>query len=184
MGINTVVFILNDLWNEYVDHPEKLVREIQEGMSRHRNDQQDLDGVRGVWCFHASSRALILVGGNMAVMLARVGEHPKKSETELEIELLKEAADHYGYKLIRKSKKVVRKDGRYEEGDRVRTTKDNGRNSDWVEGSRSKCQWGLKGIILEVHDAHGLNYEVRHHNGAVAYYDHDELELVNPKEVG
>jgi hypothetical protein len=108
MGLNTVVFILNDLWGEYIANPEKLVNEIRDGMNKHRNNQQDLDGVRGVWCFHSSSRALILAGGNMAVMLARVGEHPKKSAHDTEIELLKEAADRYGYKLIRKSKKSGR----------------------------------------------------------------------------
>jgi hypothetical protein len=66
---------------------------------------------------------------------------------------------------------------RYEEGDLVFTYRNAGRD-DWVGASRENCQWQSIGMILDVHDAHGLCYEVKHAKGKVAHYDHDELRLV------
>ncbi len=60
-------------------------------------------------------------------------------------------------------------------GTRVRTLADAG-NDDWSEPR--KPQWGAEGVVIHVHDAHGLCYRVRHEDDTVCVYDPEELELV------
>lgn len=64
---------------------------------------------------------------------------------------------------------------RFKKGDLVLTTESANRN-DWVEGTRDSCLWGEPGVVVAVHDSHGLCYEVLHLNGKVGHYDHDELK--------
>lgn len=64
-------------------------------------------------------------------------------------------------------------------GDFVCTIQDAGRD-DWQCDSRICCAWGVIGQILDISDAHGLCYFVRHGDGTCSWYDHDELKRWHP----
>lgn len=59
-------------------------------------------------------------------------------------------------------------------GTLVVTTQDNGAK-DWQPGARVNCRWGVRGVVVASHDAHGLFYDVRHADGSMAPYEPDEI---------
>ncbi len=65
-----------------------------------------------------------------------------------------------------------------ENGTRIRTTIENDAVTDWGEGARDHCQWGVEGTIITHHDSHGDCYEVRHDDGTIAAYDPSEVTEV------
>lgn len=63
-------------------------------------------------------------------------------------------------------------------GASVKTTQRNPKVNDWTEEAEQSRQWGVSGVIIEQHNAHGLSYEVRHPDGSIGHYDPSELELI------
>lgn len=63
-------------------------------------------------------------------------------------------------------------------GTSVKTTQENLAVSDWTQEARMSRQWGVQGIIVTHHDAHGLSYEVRHPDGSIGHYDPSEIEVI------
>ncbi len=68
---------------------------------------------------------------------------------------------------------------RFTVGTVVVTTRDAGA-SDWSAGARDYVRWGVSGVIVAVHDSHGLFYDVKHADDSRAPYEHAELEAVAP----
>ena len=61
----------------------------------------------------------------------------------------------------------------------------------WTSEFRQKRQsypWGLFGVVVDVHDSHGLYYDVKHEDGVVRQYDHEEfirasdVDIVEPQK--
>lgn len=102
MGLNTTVFILNDLWNDYRDNPKRLVDTIEFGFCNPNAVERSGGGVRAVRCFHSSMQRLFLCGGNMMKPVAAVSED---ENVDMQLTLLKRAADALGYRLVKKRKK-------------------------------------------------------------------------------
>lgn len=51
-------------------------------------------------------------------------------------------------------------------------------NDSFIPESIPLRKWGIKGIIIDRHDAHGLCYDVRHEDGSIGTYCPDELRLI------
>ena len=102
MGCNTVVFLLNDEFGHIERHPDDTVTEIKTGMVKCRNDlPYKFTGGQVVSCDHADAAYLIAAGGNTVQVLATkdTGGH---IDDEHMVKLLKEAAERYGYRLVKK----------------------------------------------------------------------------------
>ncbi len=63
-------------------------------------------------------------------------------------------------------------------GDRVQTTQENPKVTDWAEDAKKSRQWGVLGNVTVEHGSHGVCYSVRHDDGTIGYYDPTELEFV------
>lgn len=63
-------------------------------------------------------------------------------------------------------------------GTRVRTTKKNTPDREWMPEALTARKWGVAGTIIMHHDSHGLCYDVRHDNGTEGCYDPSEFEVV------
>lgn len=62
---------------------------------------------------------------------------------------------------------------------RVKTTKPNlERRREWTDEGWAKRVWGVWGIVIAHHDAHGPYYVVQHKDGSMACYHPSELEVV------
>lgn len=59
-------------------------------------------------------------------------------------------------------------------GTKVVTTVANPKIDDWNEGVERR-QWGVKGVIINHHDSHGLCYDIQHGDGTVGCYDPTEF---------
>ncbi len=65
-------------------------------------------------------------------------------------------------------------------GTKVKTTQeDPTAASQYIEGARTNCQWGVEGTVVTHHDSHGLCYDVRHADGTEQTYEPTELEVLN-----
>lgn len=63
------------------------------------------------------------------------------------------------------------------EGIRVKTL--GPKNDDqYTENALKSRKWGVAGEIVDVHNSHGLCYDVKHDNGTIGTYDPDEFELI------
>lgn len=109
MGYNSVVFILNDAWSEIDLDPTgwwektkiELVRMMhatprEYGFGAHAN------GFSAAWCSHADVSGLLYVGQNQVRVLAE-GGYSRNDPDKATLDLLRDAADKLGYKLIRKA---------------------------------------------------------------------------------
>jgi hypothetical protein len=64
-------------------------------------------------------------------------------------------------------------------GTKVETTQPNmSLREEWSDAAWSQRLWGVIGVIVTHHDAHGLFYDVRHEDGTVAGYDPTEFEVL------
>ena len=62
-------------------------------------------------------------------------------------------------------------------GTQIRTTEDAGRD-DWVAENRMNIKWGVLGTVLRHSNSHGLCFLVLHTDGTEAWYDADEVEVI------
>ncbi len=64
-------------------------------------------------------------------------------------------------------------------GTRVQTTQENpALIKEWSEEARAARKWGVKGIITEHHDGHGLYYVIQHEDLTYGCYDPSEIEVL------
>lgn len=69
---------------------------------------------------------------------------------------------------------------------RVLTVKTDNPSTDWQEGARAGCVYGIQGQVVRVSDAHGLCYFVRHlwyDQNVDGWYDPDELVEVTDEDI-
>jgi hypothetical protein len=114
MGYNSTLVICNDVMSAMESDPEGWVQKaINNLMSSELYKGPVAFGhgysANGFWAVtntHADAVSVIAVGGNYASVLGQFhwgnsGHH----EEEQQVELLKQLADKYGYRLVKKSKK-------------------------------------------------------------------------------
>lgn len=65
---------------------------------------------------------------------------------------------------------------------RVRTTSKSTADDEWTPGALMARKWGVAGVIVRHHDAHGLCYDVRHDDGTEGCYDPTEFDICNGGE--
>lgn len=62
-------------------------------------------------------------------------------------------------------------------GAKVLTQERSPASSDWSAEALASRQWGFEGVVVGVHNSHGLSYEVLHdHDGSVGHYEQHELD--------
>lgn len=69
----------------------------------------------------------------------------------------------------------------------VYTVKPQEESKDWSDEAKVSRKWGVFGLIINVHNAHGLTYEVRHADQTIGHYEPKELYYASvalPKELG
>lgn len=107
MGINTTVLILNDYLHD-IEKDEGFGFRLSGGIQAHNlGSKSDLyigHGTKIISSVHADYSSLLVVGENTGSRLA-ISKNYKIPESDVNLELLKQAADNLGYKLIKKSKK-------------------------------------------------------------------------------
>ena len=117
MGMNTVVHILNDTWDDYKKNPKLLVEAIERGMNGYN---RELGDIKVMSCHHSSEYRAYVSGGNTIVDPARLPElmaeghydYADKIIEELEYaaKSAREARDNYlknKEPLLYKAKKAV-----------------------------------------------------------------------------
>lgn len=110
MGYRTVVMLNNDWCNEWSKDPE-LGAKISEAMNyadsfHPRNHLNPLGQYgRAVECVHADTQTLVKLDGyTIMTRLACTNRQFGPSTDEDTLEMLKNAADKLGYRLVKKSK--------------------------------------------------------------------------------
>jgi hypothetical protein len=70
----------------------------------------------------------------------------------------------------------------------VFTVKPENESNDWSDEAKASRKWGEFGLIVNVHNSHGLTYEVRHASDqTIGHYEPNELyygSVALPKEFG
>lgn len=106
MGYRTVVMLYNDQAGQWTNDPE-LGRKIQHKMNfgmpletRH----QDVDFGYGhvVHCQHADSQDIGIFDNYRYVRLGNSAWRPNEATTDMQVRLLKEAAERLGYRLVKR----------------------------------------------------------------------------------
>jgi hypothetical protein len=110
MGFRTLVLLYNDQSKEWENDPE-LGKKIVIGMNHVARDRKDLYGPsylgygRVVECTHADTETLAVVSSYSFNPVARSSWYMNKDEATTKMELLRQAADSMGYRLVKKSVK-------------------------------------------------------------------------------
>lgn len=65
-------------------------------------------------------------------------------------------------------------------GDRVKTLTDKGGRDYSAWAMRGFAQWGAEGVICTMSNAHRAVFLVAHEDGTSAWYDPNELEVIDP----
>lgn len=109
MGFRTVVMLSNDRCNEWEKDPE-LGRKIMIGMNhthtREYGDHADLGYGRVVECTHADTTTVALLDGytSFKALGYDYWRHGRTQE-QMELAALKDAADRLGFRLVQKTSK-------------------------------------------------------------------------------
>ncbi len=110
MGFNSVLFICNDAINEIEKDPagwwQKAWHHLNFlgkgdgtfGFGNHAN------GFQAVWCQHADTLGVIVVGANYAEAMTYFPWHRGMSEEERNLKALQSLADKLGYRIVKKVK--------------------------------------------------------------------------------
>lgn len=106
MGFRTVVVLFNDLASDWENDPT-LGKKISRAMNfatRHdpsHHDRADLGYGRVVECAHADTQTLAVLDGYNMFQIAHTNWQPDVTNEEIQLKLLKEAAEKLGYKLTK-----------------------------------------------------------------------------------
>lgn len=103
MGLNSTVLILNDGLGQLERNPDEFVTKLVNAINGNNPGYISVGNfanpVTFVETHHSSQTSVVAVGGNHASVLGHssIGHH----KYELRVELLKQIAKEYGYKLTR-----------------------------------------------------------------------------------
>lgn len=105
MGYRTVVILNNDRCNEW-QNDSLLGSKISHAMHDVRGIAANLGGMgRVVECCHADTQTLAVIDSLVYTPLAYDLWVRNEKETQVQLKLIRQAADKLGYRLVRKSKK-------------------------------------------------------------------------------
>ena len=109
MGINSTIFIYNDLLGEIERDPEGFVREMCreiQGFGYSTEMKTFFPGQSTVMSVaHADYVTVLAVGGNHATVLGRMHNGGRHHSPQDQVKLLREIASQHGFNLVRKPKK-------------------------------------------------------------------------------
>ena len=104
MGFRTVVVLYNDQASTWENDPElgkKIARALNSAMGHTPEPEADLGYGKVVECSHADTQTLAVIDGYDFKALAYDHWYQNKSDEEMQLRLLKEAAEKLGYRLTR-----------------------------------------------------------------------------------
>lgn len=117
MGFRTIIALNNDQTSEWSEDPE-LGRKIMLGMTDamvppEKRDRWETRTYLGygtiIECAHADTQRLLLADGYSATWMPGTSFwQPGQKHEEVQLKLLREAADALGFTLVRKPPKVIR----------------------------------------------------------------------------
>ena len=106
MGWNTGVLVCNDIIHEIDKNPASWWDRLREAFDR-RKGREPVSFYGGMstaaWQEHADTMGLLVVGGNCATRVVSRTCDGRHDELNI-LGLLRDAADKYGYRLVRKPK--------------------------------------------------------------------------------
>jgi len=108
MGFRTVVVLYNDQASSWEADPElgrKISQRMSFAMGSKKDKEADLGYGRVVECQHADVQTLAVIDGYDFKALAYDHWYQNKSDEEMQLRLLKEAAEKLGYRLTRMPQK-------------------------------------------------------------------------------
>lgn len=108
MGFRTVVVLYNDqasTWEADANLGKKISRAMASAMGPKPDREADLGYGKVVECTHADTQTLAVLDGYNFKGLAYDHWWANKTDEELQLRLLKEAAEKLGYRLTRMPKK-------------------------------------------------------------------------------
>lgn len=110
MGFRTVVVLYNDqasTWEADAELGKKIARAMNSAMGHTPDREADLGYGKVVECTHADTQTLAVLDGYGFQSLAYDHWWANKTDEELQLRLLKEAAEKLGYRLTRMPQKKV-----------------------------------------------------------------------------
>ena len=108
MGYNTTVIILNDHLSDIrsdLEFGQKLAHAIQESFVE---SPVDMSVAKVITSQHADYETVIVMHGNTGKVLSPYANNPLRVENKDAERILTNLAEMYGYKLVKKSKRVAR----------------------------------------------------------------------------
>jgi hypothetical protein len=110
MGFNTPVLLLNDAMHEIEDDPTFAKRLAQASATAYMHGKSvdvraggHMNAASVLPSAHADVVQVIAFGGNHATTLLRMGNGGHHYTHEEQVRLIRELADQYGFRLVRKS---------------------------------------------------------------------------------
>ncbi len=105
MGFRTVVILFNDQASEWEKDPslgKKIAQAMNHANSKERPHDADLGYGRVVECAHADTQTLGVLNSYNFMPLTYSHWFPNQSNEDMQLALLKQAADKLGYRLTKK----------------------------------------------------------------------------------
>lgn len=89
--MNTVIMVLNDMWHEAEDNPEKFVDQITHGINGYKYDYPQSPNVMSP--IHSSELRAYIAGGNTITDLSNIRELMQKGAYDYVDEIISELED-------------------------------------------------------------------------------------------
>jgi hypothetical protein len=107
VGFNSTILVLNDQLSYIEKDPERFVQEMVQQIHGHNYQESEnfLAQSSVMTMTHADTVSIIAVGGNCSTVLGQFYNGGRHHTEDSQIELLKNLADKYGFRLVRKTKK-------------------------------------------------------------------------------
>ena len=61
----------------------------------------------------------------------------------------------------------------------VLTVRPEKESTDWSKDTLKERKWGVKGVLVDRSDGHGLVYQIRHNDGTTGWYEPRELKRLD-----
>ncbi|MBX9723569.1 MAG: hypothetical protein K2X81_19350 [Candidatus Obscuribacterales bacterium] len=104
MGFRTVVVLFNDQASEWENDPalgKKISHAMNFAFGRGTDSRADIGYGRVVECAHADTQTLAVLDSYNMTQIAHASWRPHTLNEEAQLELLKNAAEKLGYKIVK-----------------------------------------------------------------------------------